>query len=147
MRATPDGMKVCSKCRRNLEVVWFTKSKHEVDGLKLWCKECQSAYDKARHIKLRYTRPSVTTGTKICSKCKEEKEISLFARHPRTKDGRNSWCRACGVARDLSRYYSDLELAREKSREATRKYYWESDGKLMTALRAQDKRKEQRGYL
>jgi hypothetical protein len=147
MRTTPDGMKVCSKCQLNREVTWFYKDKKYVDGLRVQCKECRSAYEKARHRSLRYTRPSLTTGTKICSKCKEEKDISLFPRDPRNKDGRRSNCRACEVERSRRYYYSDLELSREKQREANRKNYWESDGKLMAALRAQDRRKEQKGYL
>lgn len=147
MRATADGMKVCSKCRLNREIAWFSKSKIRVDGLHYYCKECTSAYQKARHRALRYTRPSVTTGTKICSKCKEVKDISLFGRDPSHKDGRQSNCRTCHAARVMRIYNSNLELSREKNREGRRKNYWESDGKLMIALRAQDKRKEQRGYL
>lgn len=147
MRATADGMKVCSKCRLNREVAWFSKHKGQADGLQPYCKECKRARAKANHMKLRYTRPSVTTGNKTCSRCKEVKDISLFRRTAINKDGRRSSCKACEAATFMRRYNSNLELYREKQREASRKYYWESDGKLMQALYKQDKRKEQRGYL
>lgn len=147
MRATPDGMKVCSTCRKNREIVWFYKNKTNADGLHEECKECKSASQRAHYRSLRYTRPSVTDGTKACSKCKEVKDVSLFGREPRNKDGRRSYCRECEAAQEMRRYYSNLELYREKGREQSRKHYWESDGKLMRALYRQDKLKEQRGYL
>lgn len=33
--------------------------------------------------------------TKTCSKCGMEKECSNFYKHPKTKDGLNSWCKEC----------------------------------------------------
>ena len=33
--------------------------------------------------------------TKICSKCKSEKDHSLFFKHTQTKDGLHSWCKNC----------------------------------------------------
>jgi hypothetical protein len=33
--------------------------------------------------------------TKICSECKQPKELDEFARRPETKDGRSTKCKAC----------------------------------------------------
>src|SRR3990167_3832285 len=35
---------------------------------------------------------------KICKKCKEEKPIEAFNKHPRFKDGYNSQCTKCRIA-------------------------------------------------
>lgn len=37
--------------------------------------------------------------SKICSDCKEEKELSLFANNKRTKDGKNGICKQCMINR------------------------------------------------
>ena len=37
--------------------------------------------------------------TKICTKCKEEKDISLFLTHKSYKDNRASWCQNCHTKR------------------------------------------------
>ena len=39
--ATAIDHKICSRCRRNLEVINFTRSKCEKDGLQRWCRECR----------------------------------------------------------------------------------------------------------
>lgn len=46
-RATPDGMKVCSKCRENKPVGAFHRSSREQDGLQNACKSCRSLTSKA----------------------------------------------------------------------------------------------------
>ena len=39
---------------------------------------------------------------KTCTKCGEEKELSEFSKHKRTKDGRDYWCRCCHrISREL----------------------------------------------
>lgn len=32
---------------------------------------------------------------KVCTRCKTEKELSLFGKNKRTKDGLSVWCKAC----------------------------------------------------
>jgi len=39
-------MKVCAKCRQNLALSAFCKSRATVDGLRYWCRQCCAAYKK-----------------------------------------------------------------------------------------------------
>lgn len=43
--------------------------------------------------------PSSIPSLKRCSQCREEKPPSAFYKHPQTRDGLNSWCKACTAAR------------------------------------------------
>jgi hypothetical protein len=45
--------------------------------------------------------------TKICTKCKSEKDLDLFSAREKSKDGRASWCRACFKASWEKRYYEN----------------------------------------
>ena len=78
MRATPDGMKVCSKCRLNREIAWFGKDHSRVDGLHYWCKECHRVRKAAYYRRNKATFRIQLTGTKTCTKCKETKDINCF---------------------------------------------------------------------
>lgn len=44
-------MKQCSKCKRNLARVQFSKSCRQVDGLQPYCKDCSKECDKKYHRK------------------------------------------------------------------------------------------------
>ena len=44
----PEGMKVCTKCKRTLPLASFSKHKSKKDGLQCTCKEC-SAKAKRRN--------------------------------------------------------------------------------------------------
>lgn len=58
--------------------------------------------------------------TKVCGKCKIEKEISEFHKHLGHKDGCASYCKDCKNAQDKARYKT-LEV-REKARAASKAY-------------------------
>lgn len=49
-RATPDGMKVCSKCKENKKVEEFCKNPRTADGLVSTCRVCSNARLKAWRI-------------------------------------------------------------------------------------------------
>lgn len=51
--------------------------------------------------------------TKICTKCKVEKDLHLFPARKMAKDGRASWCRACYKANWEKRYYENHEHYRD----------------------------------
>jgi hypothetical protein len=54
---------------------------------------------------------------KICSKCKQEKDISLFNKAKKTKDGYDWWCRDC-----KKDFYKD-PINAEKKAISDKKYY------------------------
>ena len=63
-------MKVCSKCKQNKDETCFSKdAAHKKDGLKCWCKECMSKYDKERATKRNKKRKEETLpeGMKRCA--------------------------------------------------------------------------------
>src|SRR5207237_9928664 len=45
--------------------------------------------------------------TKICTKCKFEKDLLLFPARQKSTDGRASWCRECYKANWAKRYYEN----------------------------------------
>ncbi len=51
----------------------------------------------------------VKSETKICTKCKCEKDLLLFSAKNTSKDGRASWCRTCFKANWEKRYYENHE--------------------------------------
>lgn len=129
MRATPDGMKVCSKCRKNREIVWFSKKKTKVDGLQVSCKECVRSYMKSRNHKMKEThwQTILMSGTKTCSKCKENKDIVEFSPDLTKKSGRASNCKRCHVVSSVSsqikRYEKDPEFYLFNRNEIARNIY------------------------
>ena len=46
---------------------------------------------------------------KTCSKCKEEKELTLFSKDKRAKDGKYSWCKQCCNEKSKRWYHKDPE--------------------------------------
>ena len=75
---------------------------------------------------------------KLCTKCKEEKELSLFFNRKDTKDGKQTWCKDCDKIRTTSYYTEnkdtvlqrkrkDYELKREKYLNYASK--WRKDNK------------------
>ena len=64
--------------------------------------------------------------TKICTKCKCEKDVLSFSQRAKSKDGLASWCRDCFKLYWEKRYYEKHELYRKShntSREKLREQY------------------------
>ena len=103
--------KVCNQCNRLLNKNGFTKSTQAPDGLQYKCKECEKAITLARKMAVKV----ITSQTKVCSKCKETKDISQYTKNSLSKDGLRPECQAC---KKLSR-----NLTREEENRITREYY------------------------
>jgi hypothetical protein len=88
---TPTGTKVCRKCHIEKDVSEFNRNYGNKDGLNGWCKQCQSEAHKARKEKMVY----IIAETKICGKCKKEKNIKEFQKDSKNHDGVQSACRQC----------------------------------------------------
>jgi hypothetical protein len=59
--------------------------------------------------------------TKICSKCKQEKDLSEFYHHKNSKDGLNWYCKQC-MKESLAQRKNDEKLIRIRKR-ACHKFY------------------------
>ena len=102
-----DGkMKRCSKCKTLKDKSQFGKNRTLSDGLRVWCKKCESEYARKRYEKNRdavkkYFRfedlHRVVRGVKQkrCGRCKKWKPESTFYKHHRHIDGLAVWCKGC----------------------------------------------------
>ena len=49
---------------------------------------------------------------KLCSNCKEKKELVMFSKNKHTKDGLNTWCKACNAI--LAKSWRKVESNKER---------------------------------
>ena len=84
-------MKVCSRCRRELDESCFTKNKASKDGLMSYCKDCLKQYNDKRKLRAKIEAPEY----KVCTKCKERKSINCFNHDANNRDGYSNTCREC----------------------------------------------------
>ena len=99
-------MKRCSKCKQIKDESEFSKNRSRQDGLRVWCKKCESEYAHKRYKKnrgplkkyFRYEdRHRVVNGVeeKRCRRCKQWKPQSRFYRNRKHRDGLAVWCKEC----------------------------------------------------
>jgi len=86
--------KVCSKCGVEKDASDFGRWSVSKDGLAPKCKLCKREYDR-EYNKQRENIPKLNILSKICSKCKLEKDKSEFPKNANTKTGLYAWCRCC----------------------------------------------------
>ena len=60
--------------------------------------------------------------TKICSKCKQEKDLSEFYRNKRAKNGLNCQCKQC-MKEEFVQRRNDEKLIRIRKRETEKMFY------------------------
>ncbi len=101
-----EKMRQCSKCRKQKDESAFGKNRTRTDGLRIWCKECESEYARKRYEKNRGSVKKynsyedlhrVVNGLrqKRCGRCKKWKAESQYYKHLRHKDGLAVWCKEC----------------------------------------------------
>lgn len=99
-------MKQCTKCKKWKDESEFGKDGKSKDGLRYWCKKCNSRHYRERCERegrepKRYCkyeeRHRIVGGVKEkrCSKCKKWKAESEFYKKRRHKDGLAVWCKEC----------------------------------------------------
>jgi hypothetical protein len=86
--------KSCKICKNRYELSEFYKNPNHKDGLLPQCKSCVLKYDRERIEK--HPGPK-TTGTKICSSCKEIKPVTEYTKRLRSRDGLRNRCRSCDI--------------------------------------------------
>jgi hypothetical protein len=121
---TVNGVKLkrCTKCKRWKKESEFRKDRTRKDGLRIYCKACDSASARKRYQKngksrkavrdyLRYEeRHRTVRGSreKLCSRCKKWKTEDDFSRHSKSRDGLSFSCKEC----DRKRYEPNRKTGR-----------------------------------
>lgn len=117
-------LKRCTKCKRWKEESEFNKDRARKDGLRIYCKGCDTAYGRKHYRRNRKNKKAVRDylsyeerhrtvkgfREKLCSRCKKWKTESNFAKDRTAKDGFGCWCKEC----DRKRF--------EPNRKTTRRY-------------------------
>ncbi|TKJ33561.1 MAG: hypothetical protein CEE38_20600 [Planctomycetes bacterium B3_Pla] len=121
--------KLCVKC--GTWKAWnkseFRKDRYRKDGLRIWCKECDRAHERAcyrkgkKHVKelLRYEESHRTVRgvkQKLCSCCKQWKKGSLFHRNNSSKDRLCFHCKECDSKHARKRYERIRKAGRKNLR-------------------------------
>jgi len=99
-------MKQCTRCKRWKDESEFSRQSRSKDGLRYWCKKCESEYERKRYRKVRkvvkeYYRYEeshrIVDGVKQkrCRRCRRWKAESEFYKTRRHKDGLAVWCKEC----------------------------------------------------
>lgn len=103
--------KKCKKCGEVKPLIQFSPAKRTKDRHHTYCKLCKNALENERH--LRYAKIATErrlanqSQTKLCSRCKEYKPVSMFTPADGTKDGYYTYCRKCNSARQMEIYNLD----------------------------------------
>jgi hypothetical protein len=87
-----DGMKHCTKCRRDLPTATFGMDRNRKDGRYPYCKQCRSLTGSAAMARSEYKAPPTS---KVCRKCRLERPSSAFARRKHSADGLRGECKDC----------------------------------------------------
>ena len=100
-------MKICTECKRELELENFQKRSVNKDGYNTRCKKCINLYKSGwrKGVRILKDKPEVEEGKKICSKCKETKDINCFPKSKNRKDGLNHYCKKCSNEYGKDRNY------------------------------------------
>ncbi len=88
--------KTCPKCGESKTPEGFYANRGHRDGLSSWCRPCTTA-DRHRAWREKHPEPPpyVVPTEKACTRCKTLKPIDDFYRHAKTKDKRQTVCKAC----------------------------------------------------
>ena len=88
--------KICSHCKKELDINCFYKHRTSKDGLRNNCKECQKKEAKKSQEKNKEKNKIVNyVGYKICRRCQKKLKKINFQKNRTTKDGLNVYCKIC----------------------------------------------------
>lgn len=110
MQTLIEGERRCKKCCRNKPITEFEADPRYRGGRMPQCRACRTLVRKSL-----YKRRRVSIGdTKLCTKCKETKDLSEFTRCSRTRSGYQAQCSACrSIARKTQPHY-DKRKSRDR---------------------------------
>lgn len=123
MNKEDEALKLCKKCMQTLPMSMFHNCKRSLDGKNPYCKKCISYMQKKSREKRELEKylekkkleesnqgkQSNEVITKVCFRCKIEKDISNFHKDKRQKDGYNNVCIECKKIRENENMLKRLE--------------------------------------
>lgn len=123
MNQKNEALKLCKKCMQTLPMSMFHNYKQSLDGKNPYCKKCVSymqkksrekreleEYLKKKELeKIKEENKQEDIKTKVCFRCKVEKDITNFHRDKRQKDGYNNVCIECKKIREAENILKRLE--------------------------------------
>lgn len=89
--------KKCSKCREIKNIDDFSYSINQKDGFNHTCKVCSNIQNKIFNEIYKNKIDKTSRISKICFKCKIEKEITLFPKETKSPDGYSYKCKKCHI--------------------------------------------------
>ena len=106
--------KRCPKCDTAKPASAFYVSAKRPDGLSSYCRTCQVADAKSRHIpNPRWRAPE---GSKYCPSCETIKPLDQFGSNKSQHDGKQSRCKPCCVASVTASRHKNPEAHRRSSK-------------------------------
>jgi hypothetical protein len=110
--------KICKHCNETKQTENFGKDAKAKDGLKSWCRQCFTNYQKERRSSPPPEVRNVTSTPithKTCSCCKTNKEVVMFGGSSQTHDRYKPWCKCCNTTY-MKQYRNTHPELREKER-------------------------------
>lgn len=106
--------KLCPKCEITKSADDFYRVATRADGLSGYCRTCQLADAKNRHVpSQRWKAPE---GMKKCPKCDSIKALDDFGNNRTTHDGKQQYCKPCSVASVTASRHKDPTSHRASSK-------------------------------
>lgn len=146
---TKEGFKICTGCRQELPMndEYFVKHSTAKDGYTTKCKVCNgSSYGVHRPNMVL----SVPDGHKICSVCRETKEIKEFSKLKDNKDGYMSRCKTCDYAVHKEMYTNNPNTLHKKkayNKKYRIKYYKTEKGKMVNIINCQRRKSRKQNVI
>ncbi len=106
-------MKTCNQCGLSKPESQFYSDKWQRDLLTTRCKDCVRVASKSSYKRNPRNYSPEITGTKICTVCSMEKEITLFPLDKGNYDGRKGQCSDCYLS--ASRLRARASFTRRKT--------------------------------
>lgn len=115
--------KVCPKCKEEKATSDFYKDITKSDDLSYCCKDCVQIRTKERQVKNKEERERLQKDRKICSHCKQEKDINSFYIDNSQADGFCDFCKSCARIKAQKQQKRSREnfLKEEKNLQKTKK--------------------------
>lgn len=134
-----EGHKICTGCKNELPVTdeYFVKQARSKDGYISKCKQCKGTSYGVHQPNKAISTPE---GHKICSVCREIKQITEFPVMRANKDGHASRCKPCDYEVHKKMYNKNPETLAKKKTYAKNyriQYYKTEKGKMVNIINCQ----------